>query len=188
MEDTEKSGVIIEEPESFLYGYLSKVRCRGGRCDLPAPEGSEVWFSFVGIFVGMGLLCLLGIYYNLWLLIPSFSASAVMLYTTPDASMAQPRSVFLGHLIAAAAGLASFHLIGNGWWAIALAVVVSTLLMSVTRSLHPPAGGTAFLVNYCGYGFGAAMSSVFLSSLVLILIAVVVNNLASNRKYPSYWI
>jgi CBS-domain-containing membrane protein len=59
--------------------------------------------------------------------------------------------------------------------------------MLVTRTLHPPGGATAYVAVISGQGFGFVLSPVGLGAVCLVAIALLVNNLSSERKYPDYW-
>jgi CBS-domain-containing membrane protein len=75
-----------------------------------------------------------------------FVTSIVLVTALPDSDPAQPRAVIFGHLMSCFAGVAAHVLFGTGEIATAVAVGLATLMMVVTRSLHPPAGIDAFLL------------------------------------------
>jgi CBS domain-containing membrane protein len=67
--------------------------------------------------------------------------------------------------------------------------------MHFTRTLHPPGGATALIavigssqIHQLGYMF--VLSPIALGALVMLLIALFVNNLSNNpkRHYPRYWL
>ncbi len=166
--------------------YFCKMK--GGRCqNLPAMSLSGLLVTALGSFAGVGLVTLLSFYYRLPLLLPSFGASAVLLYAACSVPMAQPRNVIGGHVISALAGVIVYQLMGDAWWAITLGVTLAILAMTVTYTLHPPGGATAFMAVYNGQDFSFILSPVGLGALCLVLIAVLVNNLSRERKYPYYW-
>ncbi|HBX23358.1 MAG TPA: HPP family protein [Desulfotomaculum sp.] len=171
--------------ESFK-NYFCKMK--GGRNqNLPAMSLSGLLVTALGSFAGVGLVTLLSIYYQLPLLLPSFGASAVLLYAACSVPMAQPRNVIGGHVISALVGVIVYQLMGDAWWAITLGVTLAILAMTVTYTLHPPGGATAFMAVYNGQDFSFILSPVGLGALCLVLIAVLVNNLSRERKYPYYW-
>ena len=64
--------------------------------------------------------------------------------------------------------------------------------MLLTKTLHPPAGATALIAVIGGkkvhdLGFFYAFVPAGLGALILLLVALLVNNLSRNRKYPEYW-
>lgn len=169
-----------------LTAYLCKMR--GGKCPTfqPVNLANQV-LAAIGSFLGIGLISLLNTFYNIPLLVPSLGASAVLLYAACHVPMAQPRNVIGGHLVAATAGVLVYQLFGNHWWTIALAVTLAIFLMNLTHTLHPPGGATAFVAVYTGQSFGYILSPVGLGAVILVIIAVLVNNCSAKRKYPDFW-
>lgn len=173
-------------PGAVVKAYLCKMKA--GRCaDLPRLTPLVLLVSAAGSFAGIGLVALLSAYYQLPLLLPSFGATAVLLYAACHVPMAQPRNVVGGHLVSAIMGVTVYQLFGNPWWAIALGVTLAILVMTVTYTLHPPGGATAFVAVYTGQDFGFIFSPVGLGAVCLVLIALVINNLSREHKYPHYW-
>ena len=163
---------------SWVKNYVCKMR--GGRCrDLPALSWSSLFVTAAGSLFGLGLITLLSAYYSLPLLLPPLGASAVLLYATCHVPMAQPRNVFGGHVLSALVGVSAYQLLGGAWWVIAVGVTAAILAMVVTRTLHPPGGATAFVAIYNGQNFSFIITPVGVGVLCLIVIAVLVNNLAS---------
>ena len=126
-------------------------------------------------------------------LIGSFGATAVLLYGSPSAPFSQPRYVFGGHIISALVGVTVYSLIPEPQWlASALAVSISIMLMYLTRTTHPPGGATALIaiigsekVHELGYWY--VVEPVLEGVILLVFIALIVNNLSPHRKYPNYW-
>ena len=167
-------------------GYLCKMK--GGKCSaLPKISLTSLLVTSLGSFAGIGLVTLLATYYKLPLLLPSFGATAVLLYGACHVPMAQPRNVIGGHLISAFAGVTTYQLFGNLWWSITLGVTISIIMMTITHTLHPPGGATAFVAVYTGQNYSFIFSPVGIGVTCLVLIAVIINNISSQRKYPDYW-
>nr|WP_169799900.1 HPP family protein [Desulfolucanica intricata] len=170
----------------MMRTYLCKMK--GGRCSTSSRASlKSLLVTGIGSFAGIGLIAILATYYNMPMLLPSFGASAVLLYAACHVPMAQPRNVIGGHMISALVGVTIYQLFGDAWWAIALGVTLAIITMTVTYTLHPPGGATAFLAVYTGQNFAFIFSPVGLGALFLVIIAVIVNNLSSERKYPDYW-
>jgi CBS-domain-containing membrane protein len=173
-------------PGAKISTYLCKMR--GGKCPAkPDISFSGVLLTAFGSFARIGLSAMLAAFYHLPLLLPSLGATAVLLYAACHVPMAQPRNVFGGHVISALAGVAVFALCGSAWWAIALGVTAAIVAMTVTHTLHPPGGATAFVAVYSGQHFDFVLTPVALGVACLIVIALLVNNLHGNHKYPEYW-
>lgn len=148
---------------------------------------SEIFWSAAGSFAGIGIVSFLAVQYQLPLLATSFGSSAVLLYAACEAPMAQPRNVLGGHLVSALAGVLIYYLCGAQWWTYALAVSLAIAGMQFTRTMHPPGGATAFVAVYNQQGFAFIFTPIALGAALLILVALLVNNLAKNRKYPQKW-
>ncbi|MDO7787609.1 HPP family protein [Desulforamulus aquiferis] len=171
---------------NIISEYFCKMR--GGNC----PVFQQVSYkshiiTALGSFLGIGLISLLNLYYDIPLLVPSLGATAVLLYAACHVPMAQPRNVIGGHLVSAAAGVLVYQLIGSQWWTIALGVSLAIFIMNLTHTLHPPGGATAFVAVYTGQDFSYILAPVGLGAFMLVLIAVLVNNCSSQIKYPDFW-
>jgi CBS-domain-containing membrane protein len=128
-------------------------------------------------------------------LIGSFGASAALLYGAPSSPFAQPRHLVVGQLIAAVVGVTAYKLVGHHpGVAAGLAVAGTVVVMQLVQALHPPAGATALIavlgpaqVHRLGYQF--VLSPVLVGALILLAVAVVVNNLPSDKEshYPLTW-
>lgn len=178
-----------ERPQinTWVKTYVCKMK--GGKCpDLPRISWPGLLVTAAGSLTGVGLVSLLSAYYNLPLLLPSLGASAVLLYGACHVPMAQPRNVVGGHVLSAFMGVSAYQVLGGSWWVIAVGVTLAILAMAVTHTLHPPGGATAFVAVYNGQDYSFILTPVGIGVVCLILIAVLVNNLASERKYPHYWI
>jgi CBS-domain-containing membrane protein len=101
-----------------------------------------------------------------------FVTSIVLAMALPNSEPAQPRAILGGHIVSALSGWVAFALIGNGEAASAIAVGLGTLMMMVSRTLHPPAGIDAFLV--VSYGLPAVwlINPVLIGALLLASFAV----------------
>ncbi|RYD03022.1 hypothetical protein N752_21670 [Desulforamulus aquiferis] len=83
---------------NIISEYFCKMR--GGNC----PVFQQVSYkshiiTALGSFLGIGLISLLNLYYDIPLLVPSLGATAVLLYAACHVPMAQPRNVIGGHLV-----------------------------------------------------------------------------------------
>ena len=155
----------------------------------------EHLWAFLGSFVGLGIIAFTQSYLlpendNLFL-IGSFGASSVLIYGAIQSPLAQPRNLVGGHLVSALVGVSVYQLVpGVLWIAAPLAVSSSIVLMQITKTLHPPGGATALIAvigseKIKALGFFYVLSPVLSGCLILLLVALVFNNLTKNRKYPS---
>ena len=183
-----------------MKNYFDKMRGDAGQKPLPRRPLSEIAWSWLGSFLGIYAVYLL----NGWLgiaendslyLIGSFGASAVLIYGAPSADFSQPRNFVGGHLVSALAGVLMQKLVpGNVALAGALAVSLAIAGMHLTRTLHPPGGATALIAVISGpsihnLGFGYLFSPVLVGALIMLAVALLVNNLSASkpRNYPRFW-
>ncbi len=163
----------------------------------PGVSWQEIFWSSLGSFLGIGAVAW-GHYVffegtDLLLIIGSFGASAVLIYGAPKSPLAQPRNLLGGHLIAAAIGVSLVKCCSCPWLTATLAVTLSLAAMHLTRTLHPPGGATALIVVISGpkihqLGYLFLLMPVLSGLLILLLIALLVNNLAPTRRYPEFWL
>lgn len=181
-----------------MKAYLRRMKGKD-RCPPRKPFKKILW-SWLGAFLGIFGVSLLGRAVSfdevgVVFLIGSFGASAVLIYGAPLAEYSQPRNLIGGHFVCALVGVSVYFLFGDDTlWAAPLAVSLSVAAMHFTRTLHPPGGATALIAVIGGtsvheLGFLYAVTPVLVSSGVLLLVAIVVNNMSSDpkRHYPSYW-
>lgn len=122
-------------------------------------------------------------------LLASMGASAFLLFVVPHSPMAQPWPMIFGQLISALAGLASAYMIDHTVVAGACSVGVALLAMQLLRSLHPPAAATALAVGMSGAQYHYQLwqflaYAVLGNTLLLLLLAYLINNLLLRRRYP----
>ncbi|HXX80413.1 MAG TPA: HPP family protein [Thermodesulfovibrionales bacterium] len=179
----------------MIREYLSKMK--GGAKSPPGVGITEVAWSLLGAVIGVGICGYLSANYfeprELTLLIGSFGASAVLVYGAIKSPLAQPRNLLGGHVLAGIIGVACYKAFGaTPWMAGAIAVSLAIAAMLLTKTLHPPAGATALIAVIGGdkihnLGFLYAFVPAGLGALILLVVALLVNNLSKNRKYPEYW-
>jgi CBS domain-containing membrane protein len=155
----------------------------------------EHCWTFLGAFVGIGLIGLLNNYHlsptDAPLLIGSFGASSVLIYGVINSPLAQPRNLVGGHVLSALVGVTTYHLVGQvPWVAAALAVALSIVGMQITKTLHPPGGATALIAvigspQLKALGYWYVLTPVLSGVLLLLLVALLFNNLSPTRHYPA---
>jgi CBS-domain-containing membrane protein len=79
---------------------------------------------------------------------------------------------------------------GEVWLSSALAVSTAIVMMQITKTVHPPGGATALIANIGSekikaLGFLYVISPVFSGVLILLVVALIFNNIPENRFYPS---
>jgi CBS domain-containing membrane protein len=157
-------------------------------------DKTDIFWTFLGGFFGIGIIGFINSKYfllndNLFL-IGSFGASAVLVYGATNSPLAQPRNLVGGHVISALVGVTLHKLIpGEIWLSSALAVATAIVMMQITKTVHPPGGATALIANIGSekvkaLGYMYVLSPVFTGVLILLVVALIFNNIPKNRYYP----
>ena len=156
----------------------------------------EHFWAFLGSFIGIGIIAYLQSQTlpksDVIYLIGSFGASSVLVYGVIQSPLAQPRNLIGGHLVSAIIGVTIQKTAPDVLWITApLAVSLSIVLMQITKTLHPPGGATALIAvtgsnELKNLGYGYVFSPVLVGTLILLLVALLFNNITSNRQYPVY--
>ncbi len=158
-------------------------------------DSKEHFWSFVGAFVGIGIIAYIQSFWFTQLenvfLIGSFGASSVLIYGAIDSPLAQPRNLIGGHVVSALIGVTVAKIFPDLIYIAApLAVALSIVGMQITKTIHPPGGATALIavadtgvVKSLGYYY--VLSPVLSGALILFLVAMIFNNITSNRSYPK---
>jgi CBS-domain-containing membrane protein len=178
-----------------MQKYFEKMR--GTTTSPPRVSLSEILWSWLGAFLGISVVAFMN--YNvleqtdLVMIIGSFGASAVLIYGAIKSPLAQPRNLIGGHVISAVIGVFFFQLFSNQMWlASALAVATAIAVMHATKTLHPPGGATALIavigstkIHALGYLY--AVIPVGLGAVLMLIVALLVNNIPKTRRYPEFW-
>ncbi|MDR3631304.1 MAG: HPP family protein [Desulfocapsaceae bacterium] len=175
--------------------FLHKMK--GSGQSPPRVSLIEVSWSWIGSFLGIAAVSL--IHYKLldqtglMMILGSFGASAVLIYGAIRSPLAQPRNLLGGHILSALVGVTAFQWLGGQpWLAAAVAVSTAIAVMHLTRTLHPPGGATALIAVIGGesvhsLGYLYVVMPAALGACVMLVIALLVNNIPKNRKYPEFW-
>lgn len=153
----------------------------------PRPPIDEVVYSLIGGGLGILLLGILSKVSGNPLLIAPFGATCVLLFAVPESPLAQPRAVVGGHVLATMIGLVCLATLGSDGTSIAIAVGLAIGVMQLTRTVHPPAGATPIVVIMSGAAWHFLVSPVLVGCGLLVVLALVFNNLAKTRHYPRFW-
>lgn len=157
-------------------------------------EPIDHFWTFLGAFIGIGVIGVIqgghfGEMDNVFL-IGSFGASAVLIFGATNSPLAQPRNLIGGHLVSALVGVTIHKLIPDELWlSSALAVSLSIVCMQISKTMHPPGGATALIANIGSekiknLGYQYVISPVGTGVFILLLVALIVNNIPKHRDYP----
>ena len=79
------------------------------------------------------------------------------------------------------------------WLTSAVAVATAIAVMHATKTLHPPGGATALIavigsqkIHNLGYLYVIVPAGV--GPFIMLVVALLVNNLPQNRRYPEFWL
>ncbi len=178
-----------------MTDFLMKIK--GGAKSPPGVGIAEVLWAWLGSSAGIAICAYLSAKYfeprDMSLLIGSFGASAVLVYAAIKSPLAQPRNLIGGHILSGLVGVLCYKFFGGTLWvAAAMSVSLAIVVMLWTKTLHPPGGATALIAVIGGekvhaLGFLYALVPAGLGAVILLIIALLVNNLSKARKYPEYW-
>lgn len=175
--------------------FLSKMK--GGSQAPPTPGAAEIARALAGSCLALTLLSFVHSRFvastGLSLLMAPFGASAVLVFGALRSPLAQPRNVIGGHILSGLIGVTVYQLVGDHTaLAVSLAVPLAIAFMHWSGTLHPPGGATAFLAAAGGpaihaLGYWYVLSPCALGSLAMIVIALLINNLPEEQRYPMFW-
>lgn len=127
--------------------------------------------------------------------IPSWAATAILIYNVVESPLGQPRNTFFGNFISTFLGICITKLFMLNpdneqymWVSGALCVAVASIAMSFTKTLHPPGGASALLcsidqqVRELGWFYLVIQ---IVSGLIMLAVACLFNNI--QRRFPLYW-
>jgi CBS-domain-containing membrane protein len=176
--------------------YFSKMK--GTTQSPPAVGIFEIFWSWIGSFIGIIAVAYLNYAIvdktDLVMIIGSFGASAVLIYGAVRSPPAQPRNLIGGHVISAVIGVTTYKLLpAHLMLAAPIAVATSIAAMHATKTLHPPGGATALIavigsqkIHNLGYMYALIPGGV--GPIVMLVVALLVNNIPKSRRYPEFWL
>ncbi len=164
----------------------------------PMVSLSEIAWSWIGALLGIAAVSYINYKIieetDLVMVIGSFGASAVLIYGAIKSPLAQPRNFIGGHIISAIIGVTCYKIFPSQiWLASSVAVATAIAIMHATKTLHPPGGATALIaiigsnkIHSLGYLY--AIIPVGLGAVIMLVVALLVNNIPKNRRYPDFWV
>lgn len=176
--------------------YFAKMR--GDTRSPPMVSLSEIIWSWIGAFLGISAVAF--VHYNvitetdLVMVAGSFGASAVLIYGAIKSPLAQPRNLIGGHIVSAIIGVACYQLFNDYmWFAAAVSVATAIAMMHATKTLHPPGGATALIAvigsdKIHNLGFLYVIVPIGVGALIMLAVALLINNIPKNRRYPEFWL
>ncbi|KAA8647668.1 hypothetical protein EYZ11_007374 [Aspergillus tanneri] len=182
----------LPRPVSHFLGY------RGRKPPKALGNILIAFWSLVGVFCGVLVVAEVSMHVpsfrqNAPIIVASFGAVAVLEFCAIESPFAQPRNAILSQLFASVIGIGIGKLftlnpnanikpeLGGS-----LACSITTAVMVLTNTVHPPAGATALLAVTEGSSIGWFLIPVMLLGCVLMqCVALLINNI--QRRFPVYW-
>ena len=192
--DLEISQTFLDTMMQIL-NYVKKMR--GGHKSPPKVNLLEILWAWIGSFIGIGVIASINqkimVTTDQMMLIGSFGASAVLIYGAIKSPLAQPRNFVGGHVISAVIGVTAYQLFPEtSWLAASVAVATAIAAMHATKTLHPPGGATALIavigspkIHAMGYFY--TIFPVGVGTIIMLILALLINNISKTRKYPMSW-
>jgi CBS-domain-containing membrane protein len=154
---------------------------------------------FVNGFITITILAALAMISHTPFVFPSLGPTAILLFVTPLSPTASPRNTLYGHAIGIACGYASLLATGltkapaavvvgvdhRRIIAAALSLALTSALLVLLKSAHPPAGATTLIVSL------GIVTNLFYLLVIEIAVAVlllqgIVINRAAGLDYPLW--
>lgn len=156
-------------------------------------------FSFVNGLISIAIMAAIAVLTGSPFVFPSLGPTAFLFFYTPTAPAASPRNTIIGHAIGCAAGYFSLVVtglttagpalsIGVTWQrvvAAALSLALTSGLMVLLRSPHPPAGATTLIISLGLLRRPDQLLILMLAVVVLTIQAFVINR-AAGIDYPLW--
>lgn len=175
--------------------YIKKMK--GTTKSPPAVGLYEILLSWIGAFLGIAPLAIINSHLftgtDLVMIIGSFGASAVLIYGAIRSPLAQPRNLMGGHIFSAVIGVAAYNILGHHLWLAApVSVATAIAFMHATKTLHPPGGATALIAVIGGQrihdlGYLYAIIPVGTGAMIMLVVALLINNIPKGQRYPEFW-
>ncbi len=185
---------IVAGPSRLRLRYLLRNQAR-------ATLATALFVFFEGA-TALGIITAAAYVLQLPLLFPPLGPSAFILFRTPMAAAASPRSVLLAHSLSLASGLVALHLIRSVFpgpvadglttvsvahiVTIALAMGLASVTMIAARCAHPPAAATALIAGMGGFSSLTHIAGLLVAVVLLVAQAFLFNRVLGGLPYPAW--
>ena len=121
---------------------------------------------------------------GIWLMF-SFGATVFLVFVLYDLDTAQPKNIFFGHLISMLVGIIFNEFLGLSFYTLGLSVGVAVILMIYLKAMHPTAASNPIVALFMDLSFDYILFPVMAGSIVIILLAILINRFILKRNYPK---
>lgn len=187
----------VLEPE-LIRSLLSRLRLTHLLQNFPE---RPLWalFMFVNGFITIALLSAVAMLSHTPFIFPSLGPTAILLFVTPLSPTASPRNTLCGHAIAILCGYGSLLVTGLNKESSALAagidhrrIIAAALSLALTsgllvllQSAHPPAGATTLIVSLGIVTKPFYLVVIEIAVAILVLQGILINRTA-GLDYPLW--
>ncbi len=121
-----------------------------------------------------------------WLMF-SFGSTTLIVLLFYNSEFAQPKNIFFGHLLGILIGIIFNELFGMSFITLGLSVGTLVMLMSYLKVVHPPAAANPLIALFADVSLEYVVFPVFAGTILLIVLAIIINRFIMKRKYPNKW-
>lgn len=140
---------------------------------------TEITLALMPTIITIVVLFLLEAFSKHQILFSSLASSAFLIYLDPKHPTNRVRTLVIAQVSAAIIGFLIYILMGSGYLAAAISMIIAIAVMILTRAMHPPAVSSALLF---AFRYEEA------STLLLFLMAVVILVLLIILQRVSLWL
>lgn len=107
--------------------------------------------------------------------------------------LSQPKNVIGGQLISSLVGVICHLALKDRFYISAwISVSAAIAAMAITKTIHPPGGATALIAvvgskKLRDLGFFFILMPTLSGTLIMLLVAIVINNISRETVYPRTW-
>lgn len=143
--------------------------------------------SATGVLLAVSFICFLAVFYHYPMAMGPLAASCILVFAAHSGPLSQPRPIIGGHILSTTIGLISWSIFGKSIPIIIITLTIVLILMSLTKTIHPPAAASALVaINFeTGWGY---LIPITIGALLIVIISILYNNLFPKRQYPKHWL
>ena len=123
---------------------------------------------------------------GIWLMF-SFGATVFLVFVLYNLETAQPKNIFLGHLISILVGIIFNETVGLSFYSLGLSVGIAVILMVYFKVMHPPAASNPLVALTMDLSFDFILFPVITGTIIIILMSILINRIILKRNYPKKW-
>lgn len=159
--------MATDDSQESLRPVRGETRPARDRLDLRG----ELALAFFPTITILTVLWMLEMLADQRVLFGALASSAFLIYLDPLHGTNTMRSLAISHIAAALAGMATGWILGHGYVASAVAMVVTILVMILADVVHPPAIGTSLTFAY--RSGATSNATLFLLALGMVLLLAI---------------